>query len=159
MLEWLHDFYDDDADADTNADDDDGNGTHVSYSSMFAIFGRILAAAGDENDPHHDDYGSAPASVDDYYDDAYHNDTGTEKYNDDYSFDKDDYKTDESKILYLDYHSVLSYGTTTLYLILFVELIRHSIDYCSRGRPFFTAVLLMVYSECKFSFVFLLLQT
>ncbi len=37
----------------------------------------------------------------------------------------------------------------TLYLILFVEFARHTIDSAARGRPFFTAVLKMVYSECK----------
>mmetsp|Transcript_58839 Transcript_58839/g.65899 ORF Transcript_58839/g.65899 Transcript_58839/m.65899 type:complete len:1588 (-) Transcript_58839:90-4853(-) len=46
----------------------------------------------------------------------------------------------------LDY-KILSYGICTLYLILLVEFIRHSIDHAAHGRPFFTAVLLMVYSE------------
>lgn len=37
----------------------------------------------------------------------------------------------------------------TLYLILFVEFVRHTMDSAAKGRPFFTAVLKMVYSECK----------
>jgi hypothetical protein len=37
----------------------------------------------------------------------------------------------------------------TLYLVLFVEFVRHNIDHAARGRPFFTAVLTMAYSECK----------
>ena len=40
-------------------------------------------------------------------------------------------------------------NTVTLYLILFVEFVRHTIDHTALGRPFFTAVLTMVYSECK----------
>ena len=40
-------------------------------------------------------------------------------------------------------------NVVTLYLILFVEFMRHNIDHAKRGRPFYTAVLTMVYSECK----------
>lgn len=40
-------------------------------------------------------------------------------------------------------------NVVTLYLILFVELVRHIFDHAARGRPFFTAVLSMVYSERK----------
>lgn len=42
---------------------------------------------------------------------------------------------------------VLFYGVITLYLILVVELVRHAIDHAAKGRPFFNAVLMMVYSE------------
>lgn len=50
--------------------------------------------------------------------------------------------------VYIDY-SVLSVGILTLGLILFVEVSRHWIDHRAHGKPFFTAVLLMLYSECK----------
>eukprot|EP00533_Pseudo-nitzschia_delicatissima_P009185 CAMPEP_0116078696 /NCGR_PEP_ID=MMETSP0327-20121206/744_1 /TAXON_ID=44447 /ORGANISM="Pseudo-nitzschia delicatissima, Strain B596" /LENGTH=1586 /DNA_ID=CAMNT_0003569267 /DNA_START=176 /DNA_END=4936 /DNA_ORIENTATION=+ len=45
------------------------------------------------------------------------------------------------------FYRILKYGIFTLYLILFVEFVRHTIDNAARGRPFFTSVLLMVYSE------------
>jgi hypothetical protein len=50
----------------------------------------------------------------------------------------------------LDY-TILSYGIYTLYLILIVESIRHYIDHAAHGRPFFKAVLLTAYSECKYA--------
>jgi hypothetical protein len=50
----------------------------------------------------------------------------------------------------LDY-SVLSIAILSLGLILFVEISRHTIDHAAHGRPFFKAVLLMVYSECTSS--------
>jgi len=53
---------------------------------------------------------------------------------------------DKKGVIPLDY-KVLNYGIFTLYLILFVEFVRHTIDRSARGRPFFMAVLLMVYSE------------
>lgn len=50
----------------------------------------------------------------------------------------------------LDY-SVLSVGVLTLGLILFVEVCRHALDHSARHRPFFKAVLEMLYSECMFN--------
>jgi hypothetical protein len=57
---------------------------------------------------------------------------------------------DPYAVLPLDY-TILSYGIFTLYLILIVESIRHCIDHAAHGRPFFKAVLLMAYSECKYA--------
>lgn len=51
----------------------------------------------------------------------------------------------------LDY-SVLSIGILTLGLILFVEVTRHWIDHQAHGKPFFNAVLVMLYSECTLLF-------
>ena len=56
---------------------------------------------------------------------------------------------DPYAVLPLDY-TILSYGIATLYLILIVESIRHYIDHAAHGRPFFKAVLLTAYSECKY---------
>ena len=58
--------------------------------------------------------------------------------------------TDPYAVLPLDY-TILSYGIATLYLILIVESIRHYIDHAAHGRPFFKAVLLTAYSECKYA--------
>ncbi|MGK3756972.1 MAG: hypothetical protein ACI8RD_009286 [Bacillariaceae sp.] len=58
-------------------------------------------------------------------------------------------------VLPLDY-TILSYGIFTLYLILVVESARHYIDHAAHGRPFFKAVLLMVYSECKYTWYLML---
>ena len=57
---------------------------------------------------------------------------------------------DPYAVLPLDY-TILSYGIATLYLILIVESIRHYIDHAAHGRPFFKAVLLTAYSECKYA--------
>jgi len=54
---------------------------------------------------------------------------------------------DEYNIKGIAGYNILTYGIFTLYLILLVEFIRHSIDHAAHGRPFFKAVLLMVYSE------------
>ena len=54
----------------------------------------------------------------------------------------------EKSIVPIDY-TVFSIGIATLYLVLVVEFVRHSIDISARGRPFFKAVLSMAYSECK----------
>lgn len=56
---------------------------------------------------------------------------------------------DEYNIKGIAGYNILTYGIFTLYLILLVEFIRHSIDHAAHGRPFFKAVLLMVYSERK----------
>ena len=58
-----------------------------------------------------------------------------------------DYDYDVSTTFY--FYKLLKIGIVTLYLILFVEFVRHTIDHTALGRPFFTAVLTMVYSECK----------
>lgn len=60
------------------------------------------------------------------------------------------YDAAKKKVKELEYHypqRVLYYAVITLYLILIVEAARHSIDHAAHGRPFFKAVLLMVYSE------------
>jgi hypothetical protein len=67
-------------------------------------------------------------------------------YADAYGYGGDEKKKEKSPVP-LDY-SVLSVAILTLGLILFVEISRHYIDHASHGRPFFKAVLLMVYSEC-----------
>lgn len=48
----------------------------------------------------------------------------------------------------IDY-SVLAVGVMTLGLIMIVEVLRHRLDHAAVGRPFFKAVLLGVYEECK----------
>lgn len=48
----------------------------------------------------------------------------------------------------LDY-SVLAIGVLTLGLILLVEVCRHALDHAAHYKPFFKAVLQMLYSECK----------
>eukprot|EP00536_Pseudo-nitzschia_multiseries_P016336 jgi/Psemu1/263564/estExt_Genewise1Plus.C_10800001 len=61
---------------------------------------------------------------------------------DEYSYGDEGYSEKDS----IDY-TILNYGIWTLYLILFVELVRHTIDHAAHGRPFFTVVLSMAYSE------------
>ncbi|KAG7343077.1 Mlo family protein [Nitzschia inconspicua] len=65
-----------------------------------------------------------------------------ESYGDEYGY----YDTKKKTPVPLDY-SVLSIGILTLGLILFVEVTRHWIDHQAHGKPFFNAVLLMLYSE------------
>ena len=101
-------------------EDEDGYDNDHSNSYSFAILDRILAD-GVEGD----DGGGG------------NNSTNNDPYADPYA------------VLPLDY-TILSYGIATLYLILIVESIRHYIDHAAHGRPFFKAVLLTAYSECKY---------
>ena len=75
----------------------------------------------------------------------YNNDTSFYGDEDAYGYD-DGYDKKSKGPVYLDY-SVLSIGILTLGLVLFVEIARHWIDHVARGKPFFNAVLLMLYSE------------
>ena len=103
--------------------EEDGYDNDHSNSYSFAILDRILAD-GVEGD---DDGGG-----------------GNSTNNDPYA------EQDPYAVLPLDY-TILSYGIATLYLILIVESIRHYIDHAAHGRPFFKAVLLTAYSECKYA--------
>jgi hypothetical protein len=77
---------------------------------------------------------------------AYTNDTyDTYEDEDAYGYG-DGYDAKKKGPVPLDY-SVLSIGILTLGLILFVEITRHWIDHQAHGKPFFNAVLLMLYSE------------
>lgn len=76
----------------------------------------------------------------------YYNDTDADDaygYSDGYD---EGYDKKSKEPVYLDY-SVLSIGILTLGLVLFVEITRHWIDHHAHGKPFFNAVLLMLYSE------------
>ena len=105
-------------------EDEDGYDNDNSNSYTFAILDRILAG-GVEGD----DGGAGGNSTNN---------------NDPYA------EQDPYAVLPLDY-TILSYGIATLYLILIVESIRHYIDHAAHGRPFFKAVLLTAYSECKYA--------
>jgi hypothetical protein len=63
------------------------------------------------------------------------------------AYDEGYYDSKSKGPIPLDY-SVLSVGVLTLALILFVEVCRHALDHAAHHRPFFKAVLQMLYSEC-----------
>lgn len=93
------------------------------------VLSRLLEEAGYDN------------STESFGDDAYGSSNEA-----DYGYE-DAYDSKKKAPVTLDY-SVLSIGVLTLGLILFVEIVRHWIDHQAHGKPFFNAVLLMLYSEC-----------